>query len=87
MVSELVFNAIYSRINYQIEDFDERNMKPQISARLETMYAYICCRKFSILKLSRLTELNQAEPNRIEPSWTELTRSEPSRSARPSKVN
>ncbi|KAH9685807.1 hypothetical protein KPL70_014105 [Citrus sinensis] len=76
MVSELVFDAIYSHIAYQIEDLDKRNVTPQKSSRSETGCAHTCRRKLSVLKLSRLTELNQAEPNRTKPSRVELNQKE-----------
>ena len=78
MVSELVRDAIYGHIAYQIEDLDERNVTPQNSSRSETGRAHTCRRKFSVLKLSRLTELNQAEPNWTNPSRAEPNQVEPS---------
>ena len=74
VVSKLVFDAIYSHIAYQIEDLDERNVTPQISSQSDTRHAHNCHLKFSVLKLSRLMELNQAEPNWTKPSWVESNR-------------
>ncbi|KAK9181240.1 hypothetical protein WN944_024377 [Citrus x changshan-huyou] len=60
-------------IAYQIEDLDERNATSQQSVRSEAELTHIRRHKFSVLKLSRPTELNQAEPNRTKPDRTKST--------------
>ncbi|KAK9178211.1 hypothetical protein WN943_027401 [Citrus x changshan-huyou] len=55
------------------EDLDERNATSQQSVRLEAELTHIRCQKFSVLKLSQLTELNQAEPNRTKSTTLPLT--------------
>ena len=61
MVSKLVIGALHSSVAYQFKDLNERNATLQKPARSETEGAYNRHQKFVVLKLSRLTELNQVK--------------------------
>ena len=88
MVSELVFDTIYSRIAYQIEDLNEKNVPPKKLAR--SLPKFFCPEAKSTHRVEpSRTKPNQAESSQTEPSRTKPTQAKPSHPSwtKPSQLN